>query len=203
MPNTSADGGYLTDQYPKPPSAEVVQHALQEAVAVLAGLPGNLVRPRWQPLPPVQPPADITWVSIGVVMVEADNFPSLVHVGGVSLLPGLPPGYEVMQRHQTITVEATFYGPEAEDAAGAVRDALHLPSNIAMLAPVGLKLREVHDLARAPELLNQQWVNRIDLRIDFRQMVQRVYAVLDLDGADVSVTSQSGIVSTASVRPAP
>jgi hypothetical protein len=27
--------------------------------------------------------------------------------------------------------------------------------------------------------------------------------VLDLDGADVSVTSQSGIVSTASVRPAP
>lgn len=199
MSGTSADGGYLTDRAPGPPSAEAVERGLQTCIAALAELPGNLVRPRWQRLPPVQPDAAVTWAAVGVVAVEADNFPAIVHVGGQAL-PGLPPGYDVLTRHQTVTLEATFYGPAAEDCASRVRDALHLPLNLEPLSGLGLKLREVHDLARAPEIINQQWINRVDLRIEFRQQIDRSYAVLDLVGAR-AVLSDGTITSTAEVSP--
>jgi hypothetical protein len=197
MSGTSADGGFLTDHPPGPPSAEEVETALQACIAALAGLSGDLVRPRWQPLPPVQPDAATTWASVGVVGVEADNFPAIVHIGGQAL-PGLPNGYDVLTRHQTVTFEATFYGPRAEDCASKVRDALYLPLNLDPLRHLGLKLREVHDLARAPELVNQQWINRFDLRIDFRQQIDRIFAVLDLVGASVTV-SDGEITSVADV----
>ena len=70
--NTSATGGFLLDR-PPPPPAEDIQHALQHMVTVLTDLPGHLVRPRWQPLPPAQPDALTDWVAIGVTRVEADD----------------------------------------------------------------------------------------------------------------------------------
>src|SRR3954451_5431446 len=112
MSGTSADGGYATDRPPGPPAAHEIEAALQFMIAQLADLPGNLVRPRWQPLPPVQPDAAVTWVSVGVVAVEADDYPSIRHVSDESLDGVLPPGYDVMTRHQTLTVEAAFYGPD-------------------------------------------------------------------------------------------
>jgi hypothetical protein len=113
----------------------------------------------------------------------------------------LPPGYDVMTRHQTLTVEAAFYGPDAETTAGRVRDALYHPINLPPEgSPCGLKLREVHDLARMPELVNQQWINRIDLRIEYRQQIERRYAVFDLTGADVTLTD-GHLTDTVSVRP--
>jgi hypothetical protein len=203
MSGTSAAGGYITDALPGPPSADAVEAALQTMVAQLSGLPGSLVRPRWQKLPPVQPDAETTWIAVGVVAVEADDYPTIRHVSDESLDGKLPPGYDILTRHQTITVTATFYGPDAENTAGRVRDALYLPSNFAPVgSPCGLKLREVHDLARTPEMINQQWVNRIDLRIEYRQQIERRYAIFDLVGADVVLTD-GHLTDTVTVRPAP
>jgi hypothetical protein len=192
VPNDSTTGGYIVDVPPPPATVEDLQSALQQAVAGLAGLPGSLVRPRWQPVPPAQPPVDVTWVSIGVTMVEADEYPYLLHVGGVTLAGATAPGYTIMQRHQTITVVTTFYGPQADALAAQVRDAFYVPQNYENLFPVGLKLRTIHDLQRAPELMNQQYVDRADLRMEFRAMIERVYPIRDLDGADFTINTDQG-----------
>jgi hypothetical protein len=202
MSGTSATGGYMLDLPPGPATAAQIQAALQIMATQLSGLPGNLVRPRWQPMPPAQPDAEVTWASIGVVHVEADDYPYIYHVGGVTLPDEADPGYDVMERQMTITVVATFYGPECDDAASQMRDALYMPQNIWPLTQaVGIKLRTVHDLARAPELINQQWVDRIDLRMEFRAQANRVYPVFDIAAANVQIITDVGLTEDIEVEP--
>lgn len=203
--NTSATGGYITDQPPKPPSGEQIIRALQKQIVALTGIPGTLVRPRWQPMPPSQPQADVTWASVGVQKVETDDYPSIVHDGSGTFPGALAPGVDRMTRHGTITVLTTFYGPEAETCAGVLRDALYVQQNWEPMTTIGLKLREVRDLAHAPELVNQQWIDRVDLEIDFRQQINRVYPVYNLDGADLVVHSDdaNSTDTTVAVLPPP
>jgi hypothetical protein len=194
MSGNSATGGYFPDTPPPaPPSADAVQAELQTMVAALSGLPGNLVRPRWQPMPPAQPDASVTWAAIGVTLVEMDNFPTLHHVSNVVLPGQTNPGYDHMRRHGSVTVVVSFYGPAAEDAAGQLRDALYLPANNAPLnLAVQMKLYEVQDLARVPEIINQQFVNRVDSKLIFRIQIDRFYPIFDLAGAEVQLTADHG-----------
>ena len=197
--NTSATGGYLIDVPPPNPEGDALQAGLQAMAAALSGLPGTLVRPRWQAMPPVQPDLLATWASIGTLLTEADEFPVMKHVWDATLPGQTAPGYTILQRHSTLTVLVTFYGPEADEAAKRLRDGLYIPQNYEPLMPLGLKLRTVHDLARAPEVMNQQYVDRIDLRIEFRMLEERVYPIFNLDGADVNITD-GRITAQASVR---
>ena len=190
--NTSATGGYVIDVLPGPPMGEAITGALQNMVANLASLPGSLVRPRWQPMPPTQPPADVTWASVGVTRTEADDYPYLVHDGATQLVGAVGPGVDRMQRHSTITVLCTFYGPAAENAAAAWRDALYVPQNWEPLRALSIKFRNIRDLARVPELVNQQWIDRIDVEIELRHQIDRVYPILNLDGADIAMIANRG-----------
>lgn len=190
--NTSATGGYVVDQPPKPATTEDFERALQQMASILTGLPGNLVRPRWQPVPPTQPPADVTWMAIGINMIETDDYPYIKHLGNVTLPGAKGPGADLMQRHGTVTALATFYGPEADTVAGQFRDALYIPQNYEPIVGIRMKLRTVHDLARVPELINQQWINRVDMRAEFRVQMDRLYPILNLDGAQVNIRHDDG-----------
>jgi hypothetical protein len=64
-----------------------------------------------------------------------------------------------------------------------------------------LKLKSVQDLARGPELVNQQWINRADMQIEFRYQIDRVYPVLNLVGADVVTRNEDGVLQEIRVRP--
>lgn len=196
--NTSATGGYIIDRFPGPPSGEAITQALQQMIVALSGLSGTLVRPRWQPMPPSQPQPDITWAAVGVIRVEADQYPAIIHEGSRWLTGASGPGADRMQRHATLTVVASFYGPEAEACAAAVRDALYVPQNWEALHPLGLRLRTIEDLARNAEIINQQFIDRFDVRLELRQQFERVYPVLNLDGADAVLRRQSagGVVET-------
>jgi hypothetical protein len=185
--NTSATGGYIIEIPPGPPTGEQITAALQATVRALTGLPGNLVRPRWQPMPPTQPDAGVTWASVGTTHMEADDYPVITHDGLAQLVGAPGPGVDRMTRHVTITAVVTFYGPEAEDVAGTFRDAFYVQQNWEPLHVLGLNMREVADLARAPELINQQWIDRIDIKLEMRGQLTRVYPVLNLDGADVVI----------------
>jgi hypothetical protein len=198
--NTSATGGYVIDRPPGPLKASEIETVLQSMVATLANLPGHLVRPRWQPHPATQPPADVTWAAVGVLRQEVDDYPEIRHDGYTTLPGAQGPGVDRMYRHSTLTVHVTFYGPEAEDAAAQLRDASYIPQQMEMLR--GLKLKTVHDLARAPELVNQQWINRADLEMEFRLQIDRVYPILNLNGADVVLRNDLGLAPTVvTVRP--
>lgn len=71
--NTSATGGYLlpAKQFPLPGNLSFRQF-LQQIFVGLSGLPGDLVRPRWQPSPPKQPDIFINWLAIGITEVKPD-----------------------------------------------------------------------------------------------------------------------------------
>ncbi|HTB46474.1 MAG TPA: hypothetical protein VK741_22830 [Acetobacteraceae bacterium] len=199
--NTSATGGFVTDQPPRPPSGAEITAAMQQMIVNLAVLPGSLVRPRWQPMPPAQPSAATTWAAVGVAQIEADEYPYIRHHGGVTLPGQTAPGYDELQRHATLTVLASFYGPGAEEAAGAVRDGLYIQQNMEPFSAIGAKLLAVHDLARNPEIMNQQYVDRIDMRLEFRAQFERVYPIFDLAAADVVLKTDTGISTDVSVTP--
>src|ERR1022692_10145 len=52
---------------------------LQGLVVGVTAIPGNLVRPRWQPVPPPQPDQNTNWCAIGVVDEEPEPNVSTVH----------------------------------------------------------------------------------------------------------------------------
>jgi hypothetical protein len=195
--NTSATGGFVLDRPPGPITSEQLERVIQLTVATLANLPGPLTRPRWQPMPPTQPPADVTWCSVGVQRIEMDEYPNLRHFD-IQLPGARGRGADEMQRHGTITVLVTMYGPEAEDAAAQLRDALYIPQQMEGMHP--LKLLTVRDLARAPEMVNQQYINRVDLEIEFRMQTTRIYPILNLNGADIVVRTENGPRSPIEVR---
>jgi hypothetical protein len=142
----------------------------------------------------VTPAADVNWASIGITQVEADDYPVIIH-DGATTLPGAPgPGVDRMQRHVTLTVVTSLYGPECEDLSGMLRDALYIPQNVEPLREFGLKLYEVRDLARNAEIVNQQWIDRIDIAIMMRRQVDRVYPVLNITGADVQFFNEAGLL---------
>ena len=199
--NTSATGGFVTGQPPSPPTGAEITAAMQQMIVGLAALPGSLVRPRWQPMPPAQPPATTTWAAVGVTQVEADDYPYIWHDSRTTLPGQTAPGVDRMQRHATLTVLASFYGPDAEGAAGAVRDGLYVPQNMEPFTAIGAKLLAVHDLARNPEVMNQQYVDRIDMRLEFRQQFERVYPIFDLAAADIVLRTDTGIRTDIPVVP--
>jgi hypothetical protein len=185
--NTSATGGYIP-ALPPPPAgggAEIAA-ALQSAIATLTGLPGNLVRPRWQATPPTQPPVTTTWASVGISGVEStDDYPFIRHDGAMQV-PGAPgPGADILTRQLTYKVIVTFYGPSPDVLAGLLRDGFYIQQNWEALHKLGCKLHTVRDLSWTPEMVNQQWVDRFDVEMTIRQMITRVYPVLNIVGADI------------------
>jgi hypothetical protein len=191
--NDSGTGGYILDRpYPATLSGAEMTAVLQVMVAQLAGLPPHLVRPRWQPVPPTQPAVDETWAAVGVTQVEADEYPYFAH-DGVTRLPGMPgPGVDHMQRHATVTVMVSFYGPEAEDAAASIRDALYVMQNMEPLGAINAKLLAVHDIQRAPELINQQFIDRVDVIIELRRQIERTYPIMNIESAEVRLITEHG-----------
>ena len=187
--NTSATGGFIIDVPPGPPVGDVVDQAMQVMVSQLAGLPGNLVRPRWQPMPPTQRSPATTWAAVGVIQTSVEGYPAILHDGATSLA-GLPPGVDRMQRHATLTVLVSFYGPEADFCAGQLRDALYMQQNMEPLAAIGAKLYEVEDLTRNAEVMNQQFIDRVDIRVLLRQQLDRVFPILNLNGAQVTIHNE-------------
>jgi hypothetical protein len=191
--NDSSTGGYVLDRpLPGPPSGEQITAVVQNMVAQLSGLPGVLVRPRWQPFPPTQPAANVTWAAVGIIKTETDEYPYIAHDGTTQLAGAPGPGADRMQRHATVTIMASFYGPDAEDAAGSVRDALYIQQNMEPLAVIGAKILSVHDIQRAPEIINQQFIDRVDVSIELRQQIDRVYPILDIASAVAQVNTDQG-----------
>lgn len=183
MPDSST-GGYLVPAAPTPPVEDAALDAIFQAMIVgLTGLPGNMVRPRWQPVVPIQPPPSTNWCAIGVTNIDPDANPVMMHNGAGQ-------GSDTMLRHEVITVAASFYGPNAMQYAAQARDGLYVSQNHAMLTANNMGLVRADKIVPAPELVNQQWVRRFDFDITIRRQVVRTYNVLNVLSAQGTVDSE-------------
>jgi hypothetical protein len=159
---------------PSPGNGDDFENYLQQFVAGISGLDGTLVRPRWQPEPPNIPSFDTTWVAVGITRRQPIGpYAAVIHNGAGN-------GQDLMQRHEDIVLEASFYGPNADQYASNLHSGLMIWQNKASLRLAGLAFTEITESIRVPELIKQQWVDRVDKIIYLRRIIQNVYPVLNI-----------------------
>ena len=191
MTNTSASGGYLAPIGTQLAEDTDLDSLIQPMIAGITGLAGNLVRPKWQAVPPAQPDRTITWCAFGVSVTEADTYPTLVHDGCDA--NGL--GTTTEFRTEYLEMMASFYGPSCRAAAATLRDGLGISQNREALRASGLAFVQVERMTRVPDLQNTQFVNRVDIVVRFRRVVIRTYGIENVLSAQGDFIADQGSFS--------
>lgn len=195
MANDSSTGGFLSPVAGTAPlEGQALNRFLQQFVVGITGLPGNMVRPRWQPEPPDIPAFGTDWASIGVTGREADTFASEIHNPAGN-------GSDTVYRQELLEVLVTFYGPNADQYASYLREGVSVAQNREVLQQNAFGLVSVGDLVTVPELIKNRWIYRVDLPITFRRAIEYIYPVLNLESAEFDLNTDSGISESTSVTP--
>jgi len=180
----SSTGGYLLPgDTPAAPATDLALDGIfQQLVVNLTGLPGNMVRPRWQPTPPQEPGLTEDWAAVGVTQITPEGYsPSITHSSSA----------DTLNRHERIEVTASFYGPDGQSNASIVRDGICIPQNMEALNALAIGLIDASVIRSVPELVNQRYRRRYDLTLTFRRQIVRVYPILDIASSESIITSDT------------
>lgn len=183
MATNSSQAGYLL------PTAQAVydnalDDLLHDVVVGITGLPGDLVRPRWQPEPPQQPDFAVNWVAFGLRNSTVDSFAHEEEAAdGTSA---------AIQRDETLYYLHSFYGPGAHGLAERFRDGFEISQNRDVLRDLGLGLVEVQEITKAPALLKEKWVPKVDVVVVYRRRTSRSYPVLTIQSATGGLVTDIG-----------
>ncbi|WP_343724936.1 phage neck terminator protein [Herbaspirillum huttiense] len=184
MATDSSTGGYLTPVGAQPLDDAALDLVLQGYVVGVTGMQGAMVRPRWQPTVPKQPPADTNWCAIGVQDTDREAVASIQHNPAGD-------GSDTLRRNEVLTILASFYGPGAKGLATLFADGIQIAQNQEAIAAQGLQFMDSEQILTAPELVNEQWIRRYDLSFRLRRQVVRTYAVLNVESAQVTVKEEN------------
>lgn len=184
MSNTSATGGYLvpTSSTALPGGLTLAQF-IQTILVGISGISGQLVRPKWQKNAPKQPDVDVNWIAFGIVEGKPD---ANAHV---SLDAS---NINHSQRHQDLEIQCSFYGPDAMDVAGQLQDGFHIQQNLEAMRAGKMGFVSTGSAMHVPDLVNERWVNRIEMSVFLRREIQRSYPVLTLVSASGTVHTVLG-----------
>ena len=189
----SSTGGYLQPAVTSPPLEDDALTAIfQQMIVGITALPGNMVRPRWQPNPPKQPEPTVNWCALGIAVQTLDDGPAIVHNGAGN-------GSDTYIRHEQIDVLASFYGPNAMQNAQLLSDGLAIPQNLEQLKAQDMNSVDTGQIRAAPDLINEQWVRRYDLELTFRRKITRTYSVLSILTANGTIQASTPLTSTINV----
>ena len=195
-PNTSASGGFLAPiASPPGPAAPLEGEALlvflQSVVVGITGLPGNMVRPRWQPEAPNIPQTVTAWAAIGVNLKPSDTFAATIHQpdanGGQ--------GQDLLVRTEELELDCSFYDTGSTGLAdmyvALLRDGLSIAQNRETLQLNNMGLISVSTPTPVPVVLKRRWLYRVDCSVGIRQLVTRAYPVLNLTQAAIDVVAET------------
>lgn len=140
-----------------------------------------MFRPRWQPEPPNLPATGKDWAAFGVVKRASDTFASVQHFADADK------GFDELQRHEELDVLVSFYGPNADALAMAVRDNSQIHQNQEALLLAGMGLIETSEITTVPSLMKNKWLYRADITVRIRRAISRQYRVQDLLVADITL----------------
>ena len=193
-PNNSSTGGYLLPQkQPSPFGKLSFEDFLQTVFVGVSGLPGDLVRPKWQIDPPPNPPIETNWLAIALAEDDADTFAySSVDQNGNNQF----------MRMEELAVQCTFNGPSSHELMRVVRDGLQLGQNREALKSVKMDFVSTTKGVRVPDLLNERWVNRWEMTCYLRREDLRVYPILNFvsGSGTVILNNQGGGVTSIPVE---
>jgi hypothetical protein len=160
---------------------------LQQIVVGITGLPGAMVRPRWQPEPPNQPLAGVDWAAIGVKDRSQDTFAynSIQYVDANTITL-------TVYRTQTLNIMCKFYGPNSEANAELLSMGFQLGQNREVMALSGFSFVEATEPVNVPEQVNEQWLYGVEVGFSLRRQQLYTYSVLTLLGAVATVVLDNG-----------
>lgn len=179
MSNDSSTGGYLQPYGVQPADDAALDAQIQALVVGITGLDGTLVRPRWQPNPPKQPDYNVNWAAVGIQSRTGDDTSALIHYKDPVTSPTLD-GHSELRRHEVLEIVASFYGPNSTGYASLFRDGLSVSQNREVIQSQGMGLIDVAPAIMVPDLVNQQWLRRVDVTMRIRRAVSRTYPVENL-----------------------
>jgi len=166
---------------------------IQQMVVGITGLPGSMVRPRWQDNPPNQPPKSANWCAMGVNVYTPQNYPYIFHdpnaAGGM--------GQDVMLDWSTFEVLASFYGPAAVANAGRLRRGCYIDQNLDTLIINGINLREVGEQRNIPDIFNNQYVDRCDVSLIMSRETISHFPIRNIISASTVLITDTGASITA------
>jgi hypothetical protein len=177
-----------------------IEHFLQQLVFGVTGMPTNMVRPRWQELPPKSPERNIDWCAIGIVEQNPDANAAFIHH---SYSPENQLGYSEMQRHEEIEILASFYGPHCRGFAHLLRDGLSVAQNREAMMLNGMGFVASGKVRQAPELVNMAWRRRYDFDFVIRHVAIRYYPVRNLLTAHGTIHKDNGSIENWATQPYP
>lgn len=186
MINTSATGGYLAPSSPAPAEDIAFDRFFQAVIAGVTGMAAAQIRPRWAETPLAIPERGIDWAAFGVIGIDATDYPVVLHKSASD-------GADEMQRHETIDLMVSFYGPNSTKSATLFRDGLYIPQNREAMWAAQVAVLDFGRLVSVPDLLNNTWRRRFDVPVRLRRCITRVYPVLNLLSAQGSVMTASSV----------
>ncbi len=190
--NTSATGGFLAPlATPAPIIDDSFEDQLQSIVVGITGLSGSLVRPRWQQVDPKQPIRTGNWCAIGLVNVIPDASAVVRHFDVAFN------GYDELQRHETLEILASFYGPGSSGLAETFRDGFSIAQNREALFLANMGYVDTSSVTRLGELVNQGFILRADVTFRVRRIVIRNYPVLTIKSGGGTIFTDQGSVTGA------
>jgi hypothetical protein len=188
MPDSSSGGSLLPTSSPAPLEGQALLNFLQEWLVSLTGLPGQMVRPRWQPEPPNIPPEGTDWIAFGITGRPSDTFAAELHETGA-------PDYNQIRRHEVLEIMASIYGPNADSYAQVLREGMALAQNREILSLNSMGLVGSGSVQTVPELVKDKWYYRVDMPFSIRRQIVRNFQVLSLASAEGTVNNEHYLTS--------
>ena len=185
MPNTSATGGYLLPSSPpgSPPEDYSFEDLIQGVVVGLTGLPGNMVRPRWQAVTPKQPEPTVDWCAVGIMGAEDQAVRSQIQHFSAG------DGYDIATRWELVDILVSAYGPNAWLTCSLIDSGLRIEQNRIALFQAQVGLRNIGRRLTMTELINERFVRRVDFPFTVVRTIKQTYPVLNLLRASGTVTA--------------
>jgi hypothetical protein len=143
---------------------------IQKALSGITTIPGNLVRPRWQPEPPDMPDFGVDWISIGRIRAVPDAYAAVIHHPENG-------GEDHLIRNWMIDVRVHCYGANAERTCTRVIDGLQVAQNRETLFKKGIAFVESTDPRTASEFVKMRYVYRKDFDLTFRVQEILIYPI--------------------------
>lgn len=163
----------------EPVNDEALTDALHQTLhGVIASLPPEMIRPRWQLNPPNSPAATQDWVAFGISGHTPDIFAAETHRETID------GGESLVEREEVMSVQIAFYGPNAYKHDARLRAGLDMAQNRWALDAIGVAFVEYQAPVRVPDLRGLTWINKIEATLVIRRRTRHVYPIRSL--TDVS-----------------
>lgn len=111
-----------------------------------------------------------------------------VLVSGPTLTAGSTDG-NISQRHEELEIQCAFYGPYCQEYSSLVRDGFSIQQNLEALRSANMGFVYTSPALHVPDLINERWVDRIEMSVFLRREIMRSYPVLTLVSVSGKITA--------------